>query len=104
MDPPLLVASGRTTRLVDYYVQKLFATPGEWIDIEDHAEWFAGRKATDFLMERLHNRMLAEHNIQLERRRGDHYLRIPKTIADRLKQVRGQQEQAQEVWRDSLKI
>lgn len=29
-------ATGRTTRLVDMYVQKLFNNPNRWIIIEDH--------------------------------------------------------------------
>ncbi len=104
LDPPLYVMSGRTTRLVDMYVQKLFQSPGEWVNIMDHAEYFAGRKATDFLMERIIKRMLSEHNIRLERKPGNHYLRIPQDIADRLIQFRSQQEQAQRMWRDSLSI
>lgn len=103
-DPPLLIASGRTTRLVDAYVQRLFQSPGEWIDVQDHAEWRVGRKATDFLMDRIRSRMLAEHGIQIERKNNDHFIRIPLEIAKRLIKFRDEQHQAQEVWKDILKI
>ena len=103
-DPPLLIASGRTTRLVDQYVQRLFQSPGEWVDVEDHAEYFAGRKATDILMEKIQHRMYVEHNIHVERKFNSHYLRIPLDKAKQLIEFRDGQREAHEVWRESLKI
>lgn len=104
LDPPLLIASGRTTILVDKYVQLLFQFPGKWIDIQDHAEYFAGRKATDILMDKIRSRMLAEHSIQIERKPNSHYLRIPLDKAKQLIEFRETQRKAQEAWAHSLRL
>lgn len=103
-EPPLLRMSGRTTLLVDMYVQKLFQSPGEWVDVEDHAEYFAGRQATDVLMDKIRQRMYAEHDIRIERKFNSHYLRIPLDKAKQLMKFRDEQRKAQEVWNEILKI
>lgn len=56
-------ASGRTTRLVDEYVQKLFNNAGDWIKIHDH---FGGRTGDDCIMHKIIDRMAREHNIKLD--------------------------------------
>lgn len=103
-DPPLLIASGRTTRLADGYVQRLFQFPGEWIDIEDHAEYFVGHKATDLLINIIHRRMLVEHDIRIERKFNSHYIRIPLDKAKQLIEFRDGQHKAQKIWHESLKL
>lgn len=102
-EPPLYIASGRTTRLVDKYVQKLFDHPGEWISIKDHAECHVGRKATDLLMRRIISRMSSEHSILVERKVNGHFLRIPYADAQKLKRFREQQIEAQKQWKEVLK-
>lgn len=101
-DPPLYIASGRTTRLVDKYIQDLFNCPGEWINIHDHAEWHVGRKATELLMSRIATRMLSEHGISIERKCGS-FLRIPHECAQTLIRFREQQIEAHKQWQDLFK-
>lgn len=64
---------GRTTRLVDHYVQELFKHAGEWVSVSDHHP-----KGTEYLTQRLFNRMKNEHHIEIEisRTGGIHRVRI----------------------------
>lgn len=103
-DLPQLVASGRTTRAIDFFVQELFTNPGKWINIEDHAEYGAGRRATDLLMWKIRDRIMREHGFRVQRKNNDHYLRIPLDIAKRLIEFRKQQDEAQKQWYNILKI
>ena len=51
-------ATGRTTRLVDYYIQELFNNPNKEIEIIDH---YDNIKAHIHLTHRLLQRLYAEH-------------------------------------------
>lgn len=74
-------ASGRTTRLVDKYVQELFNNLGEWVRISDH---FPGRRANEMLMAKIRRRMEIEHHITLDVDCSHCYLRIPSDVTLRL--------------------
>lgn len=50
-------STGRTTRLVDFYVQKLFTNPNVAIDIRDHEGY---NEANRYLVERIYNRFRNE--------------------------------------------
>lgn len=54
-----LRATGRTTRLVDKYIQDLFNNRGEWITVIDH---WGSRHANDYLVERIIKRFHNEYN------------------------------------------
>uniref|UniRef100_A0AAU8AUN6 Uncharacterized protein n=1 Tax=Dulem virus 40 TaxID=3145758 RepID=A0AAU8AUN6_9CAUD len=61
------MASGRTTRQVDDYIQKLFnAKIGEWITLFDHS---GRRTGNDGLFHKIRKRMEFEHGINLEAKR-----------------------------------
>lgn len=47
--------TGRTTRLVDQYIQELFTKPGEWIHIKDH-------DGSNTCWNRLKRRLALEHS------------------------------------------
>lgn len=81
--------TGRTTRLVDEYVQKLFeAENGEWIYPIDHANRLTN-KATENLILRIVRRMENEHGINIEVRKCDRVaIRIPIDFANRLAENR----------------
>ena len=53
-----LRASGRTTRLIDYYVQELFKNKYADIEIRDHNK---GRMSALYLMDNIVNRIKSEH-------------------------------------------
>ena len=53
-----LRASGRTTRLIDYYVQELFKNKNTDIEIRDHNK---GRMSALYLMDKIVNRIKSEH-------------------------------------------
>lgn len=60
--------TGRTTRLIDYYVQKLFENwnmnGGQgYIDIEDHYSTISSNK---MLMEKIKNRIEREHHLECD--------------------------------------
>lgn len=75
------MCSGRTTRAVDEYVQKLFnAKIGAWVSTYDHSLLRTGHYG---LFIKLRNRMEIEHGIQLESKRlgdGRYAVRIPESI------------------------
>lgn len=52
--------TGRTTRLVDEYIQKLYDNQGEWIEIHDH--YPCNKRLNDRLvLDRIMQRMTIEH-------------------------------------------
>lgn len=68
--------TGRTTRLVDMYIQDLFNRRGEWVKIFDH---FRGRQASEMLVRLIQRRLMNEHGItnnDLEFDRGKCALRL----------------------------
>lgn len=79
------IASGRTTRLADKYIQKLFDNPGEWVRISDH---FPGRKADEMLMVKVCRRVEMEHHITLDVDFCYCSLRIPSDVAQRMIEFR----------------
>ena len=56
-------ATGRTTRLVDSYIQKLFDNPDEWVAIYDHWD---ERRAAAILVDRISKRLDYEHKLEAE--------------------------------------
>lgn len=73
-------ASGRTTRQVDDYIQKLFnAQIGEWITLFDHSGY---RTGNDGLFHKIRKRMEFEHRINLEvkRKSSTFAVRIPESV------------------------
>jgi hypothetical protein len=73
-------ASGRTTRQVDDYIQKLFnAQIGEWITLFDHS---GCRTGNDGLFHKIRKRMEFEHGINLEVKResSTFAVRIPESV------------------------
>lgn len=74
------MASGRTTRQVDDYIQKLFnAQIGEWITLFDHS---GCRTGNDGLFHKIRKRMEFEHGISLEakRKNSTFAVRIPESV------------------------
>lgn len=68
--------TGRTTRLVDMYIQDLFNRRGEWVKIFDH---FRGRQASEMLVRLIQRRLMNEHGIterNLELDRNECALRL----------------------------
>lgn len=61
--------SGRTTRLVDQYIQELLNCPDSfpWIEIPDHHEGGGHYEANKHLVHILLNRLRSEHGALLER-------------------------------------
>lgn len=60
--------SGRTTRLIDAYIQELFDRPNQWIEIRDHYqdEVPAGNIiASYWLISKIRERVNREHNLEL---------------------------------------
>jgi Lhr-like helicase len=55
-------ASGRTTRLVDKYIQDLFNNPGEWVRVYDH---WPKKNAASELARKIKKRMAVEHNLEV---------------------------------------
>ena len=51
--------TGRTTRLVDEYIQKLYDNQGEWVSIIDH---FPSKMADKQLLEKILQRVFYEHS------------------------------------------
>ena len=51
-------ATGRTTRLIDQYIQILFTNPNKEIEIIDH---YGTQKANEFLARKVLSRLYAEH-------------------------------------------
>lgn len=52
--------TGRTTRLVDAFVQELFEKRGEWVNIFDH---YHERNASELLIKRIVARLKNEHGV-----------------------------------------
>lgn len=50
--------TGKTTRMVDEFVQKLYENEGEWVEIYDH---FPSIQAHRMIFEKVIKRMLIEH-------------------------------------------
>lgn len=53
-------ATGRTTRLVDSYIQELFNNKGSYIDIKDH---YNSREADRILVNKIEKRLQSEHRV-----------------------------------------
>lgn len=51
-------ATGRTTRLVDEYIQKIYENKGEWVKIADH---YPSKQADKMLADKVAARLKAEH-------------------------------------------
>ena len=51
-------ASGRTTRMIDEYIQELYNHQGEWIEITDH---WPTHRASDNILRKIIQRMELEH-------------------------------------------
>ena len=49
---------GRTTRIIDEYIQELYRHEGEWIEIKDH---FASPRADRMVLNKIVARMALEH-------------------------------------------
>ena len=84
--------SGRTTKLVDEYIQKLYNNQGKWVDIYDHYE---GHAANYMILRIIIARMEAEHHAdKFEVCRGAKYPKIRliscsrDRIMDRLEEIR----------------
>lgn len=56
-------ASGRTTRLIDKYVQELFNNPNEWVNVYDH---WPERRAAAMLVDKIRQRLDYEHHLEAE--------------------------------------
>ena len=52
-------ATGRTTRLVDEYIQKIYKNKGEWVKIADH---YPSKQAGKMLADKVAARLKAEHS------------------------------------------
>lgn len=52
-------ATGRTTRLVDEYIQKIYENKGEWVKIADH---YHSKQADKMLADKVAERLKAEHS------------------------------------------
>ena len=50
--------SGRTTRMIDQYIQWIFDSPNEWITIEDHHNDVRNHKD---VFEKIKRRLISEH-------------------------------------------
>lgn len=50
--------TGRTTQMVDNFIQKLYKNEGEWVEIYDH---YPSRNADRMIMEKIIRRMQIEH-------------------------------------------
>lgn len=100
-DPPLYRMTGRTTIIVDYYVQQLFEHPKEWIDIHDH---FETKAADQNVLTRLVARMQNEHGIQLIVDVRELRVKMPESIVAMLYQRDIQRRKEHEQWRNCLRI
>lgn len=50
--------TGRTTKMVDEFIQKLYKNKGEWIEIYDH---YPSRNADRMIIDKIIRRMQIEH-------------------------------------------
>ena len=50
--------TGRTTQMVDGFIQKLYKNEGEWVEIYDH---YPSRNAARMIMEKIIRRLQFEH-------------------------------------------
>lgn len=55
-------ATGRTTRIVDEIIQRLFNNPDSWIEVFDH---WNDRRSHRFLVDRIKGRLNAEHHADI---------------------------------------
>ena len=74
-------ATGRTTRLVDEYVQNLYSKPNEWIGITDHFwNYKTGKtdiKANDLIFKKLMHRLSDEHpDDKFDYRKKDNHMEV----------------------------
>jgi hypothetical protein len=74
-------ATGRTTRLVDEYIQKLYSKPDEWIGITDHFwNYKTGKtdtRANVMLFRKLMHRLSDEHpNDKFDYRKNDNHMEV----------------------------
>ena len=74
-------ATGRTTRLVDEYVQNLYSKPNEWIGITDHFwNYKTGKtdtRANYSIFNKLMHRLIDEHpNDKFDYRKNDNHMEV----------------------------
>ena len=73
--------SGRTTRLIDHYIQCLFQHNGEWITIEDHKDLEIEKeeriKLSNELSHKIIKRLELEHNLNV----SPTYIKIDKNVS-----------------------
>ena len=74
-------ATGRTTRLVDEYVQNLYSKPNEWIGITDHFwNYKTGKtdtRANHLIFNKLMHRLSDEHpNDKFDYRKNDNHMEV----------------------------
>lgn len=74
--------SGRTTRLIDHYIQCLFQHSNEWITIEDHKDLDIEKeeriKLANQLSQKIIKRLESEHNLNV----SPTYIKILKNVSD----------------------
>lgn len=72
--------TGRTTRLIDGYIQQLYDQRGDWIVIEDH---YNSKSANDMLLKKVLQRLHNEHSIdQIEIDKMRNAIRITRSSRD----------------------
>jgi hypothetical protein len=70
-------ATGRTTRLIDQYVQDIFNHPNEWQKITDHWQDMYPKRTSRHIFDKLMNRLRNEHpGEQFEHRWTDNYKEV----------------------------
>lgn len=62
-DEEISRATGRTTRLIDKYIQELFDNQNTWITIKDH---FGGNCAASILSKKIVKRLKFEHGVSID--------------------------------------
>jgi hypothetical protein len=60
--------TGRTTRLVDSYIQKMFDERGKYVEIRDHFMDGNSNQANQDLTQKIINRMEEEHSVKVSRK------------------------------------
>ena len=61
-----LTASGRSTRIIDETIQRLFETPNEWVTVWDHHDTV---QAHAILLDHIRRRLAIEHHLEVNVRR-----------------------------------
>ena len=62
--------SGRSTRLIDKYVQEIYGNQGQWVEISDH---YSSPKAAVLLAEHIMRRIAIEHqsdHVRIDKSKG----------------------------------